>query len=591
MEQSIRQATLPFPATRSAAAPASTDRLYLAWWAGIWLVSALLRLYDLGSALLSPAEINEAMAALSGIVGSGAGGAASSGLLVSFNRILFWLLGPSDVSARLLPAAVGCMLPLTAWLFSGHLGRTGALIAAGFLAISPSMVFFSRTASGTILGVAAALFLLGSLLRYWDGGNRRWLLAAGAALGLGISSGATFLSIMLVVVPATAIARPAGLGRLWRGLASRRPLLVAAAALVLGSTAFAFFPAGLGVTADGLAAWLSGFELNRDALSRPFGLLLIYELFVVVFGLCGAVWARRRGNRFSAVLVFWLILGLVLGALRPGQPDVVFVSLIPLVMLASLFLDSILSDVFSSRAGRPVLLGSATATVILGVHLFVSLGQYARHAASNPDRADASLLLVGVSAVLMAGVVALIWTFSRRLAIGSFVLGLAVLLSVYGWGRAWELGRTHQADPRELWVNEATAPGMGILVETLKTTSDRATGASYALPLTVQTSLADPLLRWYLRDFESVTWVDSLQPGTISEAVLTLVEEENPILGDSYLGMDLVLQLGAPAGTDTPPAGAPLRWLLLRDASSAGSPTTACQVVLWVRQDVALAGG
>lgn len=591
MEQSIRQANLSPPATRSAAAPAATNRLYLASWAGICLVSALLRLYDLGSAPLSPAEVNEAMAALSGMAGSGAGGAASSGLLVSFDRILFWLLGPSDVSARLLPAAVGCMLPLTAWLFSGHLGRTGALIAAGLLVISPSMVFFSRTAYGTILGVAAALFLLGALLRYRDGGDRRWLLAAGAALGLGISSGATFLSILLVAIPATAIARPAGLGRLWRGLARRRPLLVAAAAVVLGSTAFAFFPAGLGVTADGLAAWLSGFELNWDALSRPFALLLIYELFVVVFGLCGAVWARRRGNRFSAVLVFWLIIGMVLAALRPGQPDAVFVSLIPLAMLAGLFLDSILRDVFSSRAGRPVLLGSATATVILGVHLFVSLGQYARHAASNPDRASASLLLVCVSAILLAGVVALIWTFSRRLAVSSFVLGLAVLLSIYGWGRAWELGRTHQADPREMWVNEATAPGMRILVETLKTTSDRATGASYALPLTVQTSLADPLLRWYLRDFESVTWVDSLQQGTISEAVLTLVEEENPLLGDSYLGMDLVLQLGAPVDTDTPPAGAPLRWLLLRDASSAGRPTPTRQVVLWVRQDVALAGG
>jgi uncharacterized protein (TIGR03663 family) len=591
MEQSIRQAILPSPPARFAEAPAATNRLYVASWAGVWLLSALLRLYDLGSTLLSPAEVNEAMAALSGIVGSGAGGAASSGLLVSFNRILYWLLGPSDVSARLLPAAVGCMLPLTAWLFSGQLGRTGALIAAGLLAISPSMVLFSRTASGTILGVAAALFLLGALLRHRDGGNRRWLLAAGAALGLGISSGATFFSIMLVVIPATAIARPAGLGHLWRGLASRRSLLVAAAALVLGSTAFAFFPAGLGVAADGLAAWLSGFELNRHALSRPFGLLLIYELIVVVFGLAGAAWARRSGNRFSAVLVFWLIISLVLAAVRPGQPDAVFVSLIPLVMLASLFLDSILSGIISNPAGRPVLWGGATATVILGVHLFVSLGQYARHAAGNPDRASASLLLVGVSAVLLAGVVALIWTFSRRLAIGSLVLGLAVLLSTYGWGRAWELGRTHQADPRELWVSEATAPGMRILVETLKTTSARATGADYALPLTVQTSSADPLLRWYLRNFESVTWVDSLRSGTISEAVLTPVEEENPLLGDSYLGMDVVLQLGAPADTDTLPAGAPLRWLLLRDAPSGGRPAPTRQVVLWVRQDVALAGG
>jgi hypothetical protein len=369
-----------------------------------------------------------------------------------------------------------------------------------------------------------------------------------------------------------------------RGLLTRRPLLVAVASLILGGTCLFFFPDGLGITADGLTAWLGGFRLGWGG--RSLGILLVYELLILLFGLLGLALGLWRGDSFAKTWAGWAVAGLALVLVRPDQPDAPFVLLIPLAFLAGMVLDAILPRQWNGR-NPLVAYGSAVVLVALGVHIVISLGQYGRQITYNSERATASLLLAGISGILVVGVVALIWTYSRIEALRGLTVALIVLLAGYGWGRAWELGHDHQADPRELWVEEATAPGARILVDTLRITSERATRASYTLPVTVQSH--DPVLRWYLRDFSEVVWVDSLQPGIVTEAVVAPEEEQSPLLGSSYLGMDLDLRLTSPAersGT----LSAALRWLLLRDLTAGGEPVASGRVVVWIRQDVSLLG-
>ena len=156
-----------------------TPALDIALWIAIGLGSALLRLFELGRIPLSPAEVAEALSALAGLDMSAP--AASSGLLSGANALLFWLLGAADATARLLPAIVGTAMPLTLALYTRSLGRRATLFAAGILALSPTLTFFSRSSSGIILGATAALILLGALLRHRDSGDSRWTLVAGAA--------------------------------------------------------------------------------------------------------------------------------------------------------------------------------------------------------------------------------------------------------------------------------------------------------------------------------------------------------------------------------------------------------------------------
>ena len=554
--------------------------LYIALWTAIGLGSALLRIFELGRAPLSPAEVAEALSALTGMDATAS--AALSGLLSGANALLFWLLGATDATARLLPAVAGTLLPLTLVLYSRSLGRRAALFAAAILALSPTLTFFSRSSSGIILGATAALILLGALLRYRDSGESRWILLAGAAGGLGIASGGAFVGLALALILASLGARSTRLLRAWSELGARGPLLAAVAALVLSSTMFFFHAPGLGIVGDGLMSWLAGFGFGWAG--RSLGILVTYELLPLLFGLAGAATLAWRGFGVSRTLTLWALSGLVLLLLRPDQSDGPILLVIPLSLLAGSFLDSVLTG-HRERTSRLVRGGSAAAVAILGTHIFLSLGQYAHHLAGNPERATASLLLAAVSAILLVGLVLLIWTYDWLTALGGLTAGMLVLLSLFSWGKAWELGHTHQADPRELWVQEASAPGVRILVETLNTASERATASPYTIPLTVQSG--DPLLRWYLRDFTTVTWVEALQAGVISEAVIAPLEEADPLLGDNYLGMDLDLRLASPASPGRTAAEL-LRWQLLRNPAAGGEPRVTSRVVVWLRQDITL---
>ncbi len=554
-------------------------------WIIVLLIGAFFRLSALATASLSPSELNEGLAALTALVDWDLPVSASSGLLLGVNRLLFWMVGAGDGAARALPALVGSLLPLVMLFFTRYLGRRGALVAAVLLAVSPSAVFYSRTVSGLIPGVAALLFLVGALLKYRDTEDSRWLLAAGLAIGIGFASGASFISLTITFALASFLVRSAGMDSLWQPLNDWRPWLAALGAALLISTSFFLFPSGLGALGGGLEAWVTGFELSFDHLLWPVSLLLVYEPLLLIFGLLGAGWAILRGSPFSKLLALWCLSGLILGLFRPQQADAVFLMLGPLGLRAANFLDQTLGEYFEKQAGIPALLAGAAVVGIMGTHVFVSLGQYAYFGSLGSADTNTSLLLIGIATIVIVGVLALLWTYNQELAVNSLFLALGVVLAVFGVGKAWELGHTHRSDPRELWVKDATAPGVELLLDMLKTTSQRTSRSSYTLPLTVQVD--DLALRWYLRDFDNVNWVDSLQPSIISEAVITPIEAEYPLLGDSYLGMDVALRWAEAPEPEIGIVGSELRWWLQRQAPS---PRPTQQVVLWLRQDVALLG-
>jgi hypothetical protein len=222
---------------------------------------------------------------------------------------------------------------------------------------------------------------------------------------------------------------------------------------------------------------------------------------------------------------------------------------------------------------------------ILGTHIVVSLGQFAYRDTTNSPNANVYLLLVGIAFVLIGGVVALIWTYNGRLARQSLLLAWLVILGFYSWGKSWEVGHTHQNDPRQLWVEEGTSGSIHRMVDMLEITSQRATGMAHDLSLTVAAD--SPVLRWYLRDFIRVSWVDALRPDDVTQAVITSGEGDQPLLGDSYSGTDYPLLEEPPMATIRT-VGTSLRWLLHRQGST---PEPAGRVILWLRQDVALVGG
>ncbi|WP_435363470.1 flippase activity-associated protein Agl23 [Haloarchaeobius sp. DYHT-AS-18] len=103
-------------------------------------------------------------------------------LLAHANELLFSVFGPSDAIGRLTVAVVGGLLPLAAWLFRERLRDVEVLALAGFLAVNPVLLYYSRFARSNLLVAALALVTLGFLVRLADT-RSPWYLYATALTG------------------------------------------------------------------------------------------------------------------------------------------------------------------------------------------------------------------------------------------------------------------------------------------------------------------------------------------------------------------------------------------------------------------------
>jgi uncharacterized protein (TIGR03663 family) len=109
-------------------------------------------------------------------------------LLAHANELLFGVLGASDGVARLLPALVGGMLPLTAWLFRERLRRSEVVALAALLAVNPALLYYSRFARSDLLVATFAFVTVGLVVRLLDTHEPGYLYAASVSFALAVAS-------------------------------------------------------------------------------------------------------------------------------------------------------------------------------------------------------------------------------------------------------------------------------------------------------------------------------------------------------------------------------------------------------------------
>lgn len=115
-------------------------------------------------------------------------------------QISQWLHAPdhgvNTTTVRIAAATLGTVIVGLPYFVRDYLGRIGALLASFFLAISPSMVYFSRFAREDIYLVCFTLLMVVSVARYVRDRKMRWLVLAAAAFSLAYATAeATFLTI------------------------------------------------------------------------------------------------------------------------------------------------------------------------------------------------------------------------------------------------------------------------------------------------------------------------------------------------------------------------------------------------------------
>ncbi|MCH8744491.1 MAG: TIGR03663 family protein [Chloroflexi bacterium] len=118
---------------------------------------------------------------------------------IEFTALIFRVLGDTDFTARLGYALFGVALVALPYFLRHHLGRAGSLLAGTMLAVSPTLLYFSRFGRNDILMAFWATALLVLLWRYIHEEKDRYLYLASAVLALMFATKETAYFVALIV--------------------------------------------------------------------------------------------------------------------------------------------------------------------------------------------------------------------------------------------------------------------------------------------------------------------------------------------------------------------------------------------------------
>ncbi|MDA0769614.1 MAG: TIGR03663 family protein [Chloroflexi bacterium] len=165
------------------------------------LVAAVMRLWDLGSRALHHDESLHSYFSWELFDGRGFvhNPMMHGPLQFEANAAIFFALGDSDYTSRLLYAVMGTILVVIPILFRKRLGKLGALLVSAMLVFSPAMLYFSRFARNDILMAVWTLGLVVCMWRYIDEGKNRYVYAAAGLLALAFTTKETSYLITVIL--------------------------------------------------------------------------------------------------------------------------------------------------------------------------------------------------------------------------------------------------------------------------------------------------------------------------------------------------------------------------------------------------------
>jgi hypothetical protein len=503
-----------------------------------------LRMVGLAYRPMSPAEVEQAWTALSLLAGqSGLSAPAVSPLLLSLQSVTFALASASEGFARFWPALAGTLTVMLPYGLRQDLGRVGALFASLLLAVSTSMLFWSRSATGESLAILGGLGLVVGLAHLRRTRTRRWTLFSLAMLSTVLLAGPSGYSVLVLVAPLAYLAwrsresdpryaaesvsegpkkGPAepssgrssalsdmenpGEGEREREPAGQSDLVGSAVIfvvlLLLGSTAMFLNPGGLAVLADVPGHWFAQF--GNPGPYSPLRLILqliLTEPLLVASGLAGLVLGLRQRHWLAEGLGVWLALGLLLLLVRAGRsPGDVALLVVPLALLGGMaiaFLASAL--VIGEQAVEAALLLAAGVAIVGSMAIWL-----ANYVASWPVGPQHAFLISALAAlgVLLGVLILYVFLFGSRFTTQVGILLLLLVLGLLGLRAAM---RANHSSDGLVWgslLHEVGATDAQNLPAYLERLSAQRGGDLRDLDVTVLVQPGhepSPLLRWYLR--------------------------------------------------------------------------------------------
>ena len=491
--------------------------------------------------------------------------------------LLFKLFGASDAMARVAAAVSGSALVAMPLLLRRYIGARGVLAMAVLLAISPSLLYYSRFARNEAFVAVETLLLAVAIWRYREEGGMRWLVAIAVAVALEFATketafliSAVFLlyvngALTGVLVDRLQLEGPERLVR-WFALfpvawliaatwpisgarfgEGERPrevdLMVVLGTLVLPYLAAAVqLPLGvLGVTLEGNTERVVGglvvsalivaageigvwWDWRRWLVLASIAFTITILLFTTFFtnpgGFAGAYWTQ---------LDYWLAQQTVQ---RGTQPFFYYTFMVPLYEFAALIPAVIGGIVLVSRGDR---LAGLLGWWALGTFLALS---YAG------EKMPWLTVHVALPLAILAGYVlgrlaeaARAPAIARRVPVALAFTGMA-LLALLAIRNGAAVAYAHPDTPIEPLIYTQTSRDIPALTRQIEGYA-AAHGGRDQLPIVVDSSesMAWPWA-WYLREFPKASYVDTVLEEAIPEGAVLLLwrdtEASSARLGEGY---------------------------------------------------------
>ena len=484
----------------------------LRWvWLGLLALAVGSRLLGLAAAPLSPGESGTALSAWD-VVSTGTWPAtADSPLLLTSQTLLFALLGPSEVTARLLPALAGILLVGLPLLWRKDLGDLGALVAAGLLLTSPTSLFTARRVDGTALAVLGGALVITVVLQTMagvDGDTRGHEALLALGLTLGLTGGPPFYDVAIAGCTACwVILRAAPTGE--TAVRWRRAAVIGIGLSLLVSVAFGLRWSGWAGIADGAAAWWAEWLSPAARSTSLLGMLLLYEPLLLISAVAGLVvmLTRHTADRhpLPRALALWAAGTALLVAFRPGStPETLSAVILPLALLGGYAAEQLGSHL-PPEALRWLGLHVLTSALFWAPGL-LALAQHTSNYASNDQIA---IIILGV-VVLVALQVMLFLIFLMHLSAEylwrSALLGMGVifLFLQLSFGAGLAFVRSDSAiEPAVMVAGSPDLHHLSQAAQEIAVTHDERAD-SLDIVLIDQNEDLTNLIRWALRDFDGL---------------------------------------------------------------------------------------
>lgn len=591
-------------------------------------IGIALRFAQLDVLALSPVEGRRAFEAYSFYRGSTSGPGlelpTTSPAFLLLQSLALFLFGATDVVARVVPAILGSGIVVLAWLMSPFVGRVRALGMAAVAALSPTLLYASRTGDIEIAVAFFSLLLVVAVLRVGLEGTsvdarRLWALVAGLALAASFASGPSSLSVLLALGVGTFAGfavEPNRDGALRRSLTALRTTPRAfvfalggfiLTLIVLFSRLFSNLIA-LGGIGGTFADW--GRLLNSASSTTPtqFFLLalLLYEPLAIAFAIVAANrgLSDRPGTLSWPFFVGWFTAALLLFSFSSGRaPEHAIHVALPLVLLGGAGLGDLLSslDLDPAARNRAFPLFAALIGLVLAAIAVVVLVDRIDTATS---RNRAIFQAVAVAVLALAPLAYAVYALTRaEIASGAGrqagLVALAVLatfLGAYTIRSTIMLSFFNAGNGIELLAQRTSTSAVNALVTrvvklsrdvTVTKGSPRDPTGGHGLTIAIDRRVQWPL-RWYLRDFPDTEVVANGQaPGATPSHQIVVAPDDTGMAENGYTPRTYPTLNRVPTVYSAPEMGTilkdiffPSRWskgmdfLILRKLSVTAPPET-----------------